>query len=139
MSVNFLGNHPNHLQISICEFRIILHDHITNTSSYSIPTQTPDHQIEIWTKPLMGGSFAVVFFSRAEDIPRPVTITPSQLGFNHTAGYIMYDLFDHQHLGHFMDNQELELKVNPSGVVMLRGDPAHGKTKLDHIKTNKVY
>ncbi|XP_072040639.1 alpha-N-acetylgalactosaminidase-like [Amphiura filiformis] len=100
--------------------------------------KTPDHQIEIWTKPLSGDSFAVVFFSRAEDIPRPVTVTPERLGFNHTAGYIMYELFDHQHLGHFMANEDLSFKVNPVGVVMLRGDPAHGKTKLDYIKSNKI-
>ena len=53
------------------------------------------------------------------------------LGFNHPAGYIMYELFDHAHLGHFMDNEQLSLKVNPNGVVMLRGDPAHGINKME--------
>lgn len=93
--------------------------------------KTSDHHIEVWTKPLQGGSFATVLFSRATDMPRPIIITPSMLGFNHPAGYIMYELFDHAHLGHFMDNEQLSLKVNPNGVVMLRGDPAHGINKME--------
>ncbi|XP_072171001.1 alpha-N-acetylgalactosaminidase-like [Diadema setosum] len=85
--------------------------------------------IDVWVKPLTNTGFAAVVFSKRTDMPYNFTLTISKLGYNHTAGYVVRDLFLHQDVGTFLPSETISVMVNPTGVVMLQGRPVTSKKR----------
>ncbi|XP_066976535.1 alpha-N-acetylgalactosaminidase-like [Macrobrachium rosenbergii] len=82
--------------------------------------------IEIWTRPVTPTSgdeysYAVVVFNQGNGGgPSNVTLSLKSLGMTHSAGYLVSDLYEHEDIGKFTPDQHFYVKVNPSGVKMLR-------------------
>ncbi|MGJ2272354.1 hypothetical protein ACR8FF_22385, partial [Salmonella enterica subsp. enterica serovar Paratyphi A] len=82
--------------------------------------------IEIWTRPVTPTSgdeysYAVVVFNQGNGGgPSNVTLSLKSLGMTHSAGYLVSDLYEHEVIGKFTPDQHFYVKVNPSGVKMLR-------------------
>lgn len=82
--------------------------------------------IDIWTRPVNPSkgndhSYAVVVFNQGSGGgPTNVTITPSALGMTYSNGYVVSDLYEHTVVGKYTPDQHFFVKVNPTGVVMLR-------------------
>lgn len=89
--------------------------------------------MQVWTKPLVNGSFAAVFFCPFHTIPQYYSSTPRNLGFNTVKGYKIRELFDHKELGVYGMDDELTVTVNPYGSSMIRADPVAGALKLPHV------
>ncbi|XP_026318115.1 alpha-N-acetylgalactosaminidase isoform X2 [Hyposmocoma kahamanoa] len=84
--------------------------------------------IEIWSRPILpiqGShySYAVAFVNRRTDgTPSDVAVTLRELGLNNPAGYRVEDLYEDVDYGVLSPQTKIKVKVNPSGVVILRAD-----------------
>ncbi|XP_038055702.1 alpha-N-acetylgalactosaminidase-like [Patiria miniata] len=96
-----------------------------------------DSSFEIWTKELVGNSYAAVFFSRAIDMPHNRTTTMKALGFPDASGYSVRDLFARKDLGFFEPEKILSVIVDPSGVVVIKATPKTKVKKGFHGNNNK--
>ncbi|XP_072945315.1 alpha-N-acetylgalactosaminidase isoform X2 [Epargyreus clarus] len=84
--------------------------------------------IEIWSRPIVPiqaayYSYAVAFVNRRTDgTPSDVAVTLRELGLNNPAGYRVEDLYEDVDYGVLSPQTKIKVKVNPSGVVILRAD-----------------
>ncbi|XP_030383247.1 alpha-N-acetylgalactosaminidase [Scaptodrosophila lebanonensis] len=84
--------------------------------------------IEIWSKPLSPiyhhfYSYAIAFINRRTDgTPSDVAVTLKELGLASLNGYRVEDLYENVDYGILYPNTKIKVKVNPSGVVMLRAE-----------------
>ncbi|XP_050355620.1 alpha-N-acetylgalactosaminidase [Nymphalis io] len=84
--------------------------------------------IEIWSRPILPihgqhYSYAVAFVNRRTDgTPSDVAVTLRELGLNNPAGYRVEDLYEDVDYGVLSSQTKIKVKVNPSGVVILRAD-----------------
>jgi len=82
--------------------------------------------VEIWTKPVLPEingqrSMAIAFLNRRTDgTPTKVNVVLRELGLSSPIGYTVHDLFDDRSLGTYLPDDRLQVKVNPSGVVMVK-------------------
>ncbi|KAG5674338.1 hypothetical protein PVAND_004313 [Polypedilum vanderplanki] len=84
--------------------------------------------IEIWSRPITPiyqtyYSYAVAFVNRRTDgTPSDVAVTLRELGLQSPTGYRVEDLYEDVDYGVLSPNTKIKVKVNPSGVVILRAD-----------------
>lgn len=84
--------------------------------------------IEIWARPITPisqhfFSYAILFLNRRTDgTPSDVAVTLSEMGLTSTSGYRIEDLYEDVDYGVLTPQTKIKVKVNPSGVVMLRAD-----------------
>lgn len=84
--------------------------------------------IEIWSRPIspLSGnyfSYAVAFVNRRTDgTPSDVAVTLRELGLQSPQGYRVEDLYEDVDYGVLTPQTKIKVKVNPSGVVILRAD-----------------
>ncbi|XP_060531168.1 alpha-N-acetylgalactosaminidase [Cylas formicarius] len=84
--------------------------------------------IEIWSRPLTPlfqnyFSYAVAFVNRRTDgTPSDVAVTLKELGLTSPTGYRVEDLYEDVDYGILSPQTKIKVKVNPSGVVILRAD-----------------
>ena len=72
--------------------------------------------------PTFNGSMsaAVALMYRSDDgTPIKVTFTPRSIGLIHSGGYIVKEVFESSNMGSFLPDTEIEVKVNPSGIIYL--------------------
>lgn len=87
-----------------------------------------ENGIEIWSRPInpVDGddhSYAVAVLSqRSDGMPHEVVVVPKKLNMTYDGGYSVKDLFDGTDLGHFDPEDQIVVRVDPSGVVLLRCD-----------------
>ncbi|XP_074866981.1 alpha-N-acetylgalactosaminidase-like isoform X2 [Carettochelys insculpta] len=79
------------------------------------------HHFEVWKRNLVNGQFAVAVMNNGTDgIPRLFTTNLALLGIlDCKEGYKIYDVFEQVFLGDFALNTTLNIKVTPTGVVLL--------------------
>ncbi|EDW76064.1 alpha-N-acetylgalactosaminidase [Drosophila tropicalis] len=83
--------------------------------------------IEIWSKPVGPiyknfYSYAIAFLNRRTDgTPSDISVTLKELGLLNTYGYRVEDLYENVDYGILYPNTKIKVKVNPTGVVMLKG------------------
>lgn len=84
--------------------------------------------IEIWARPispLQGNyfSYAIAFLNRRTDgTPSDVAVTLQEMGLLAPGGYRIQDLYEDVDYGILTPLTKIKVKVNPSGVVILRAD-----------------
>ncbi|EDV99462.1 alpha-N-acetylgalactosaminidase [Drosophila grimshawi] len=84
--------------------------------------------IEIWSKPISPVyqsfySYALAFINRRSDgTPSDISVTLKELGLTNNYGYRVEDLYENVDYGILFPNTKIKVKVNPSGVVMLKGE-----------------
>ncbi|EDW28370.1 GL18985 [Drosophila persimilis] len=84
--------------------------------------------IEIWSKPIGPlyenfYSYAIAFINRRSDgTPSDISVTLKELGLINFNGYRVEDLYENVDYGVLYPNTKIKVKVNPSGVVMLKGE-----------------
>ncbi|XP_026686997.1 uncharacterized protein LOC113465314 [Diaphorina citri] len=84
--------------------------------------------IEIWARPispLYGNyfSYAIAFLNRRTDgTPSDVAVTLQEMGLLAPGGYRIQDLYEDVDYGILTPLTKIKVKVNPSGVVILRAD-----------------
>nr|CAD7606134.1 unnamed protein product [Timema genevievae] len=84
--------------------------------------------IEIWARPITPFyqtyfSYAVLFLNRRTDgTPSDVAVTLRELGLSYPGGYNVEDLYEDVNYGVLTPQTKIKVKVNPSGVVLLRAD-----------------
>ncbi|XP_011298198.1 alpha-N-acetylgalactosaminidase [Fopius arisanus] len=84
--------------------------------------------IEIWARPITPVeqnyySYAIAFVNRRTDgTPSDVSVTLEQLGLQYKKGYKVEDLYEDVYYGVLEPKRKIKVKVNPSGVVILRCD-----------------
>ncbi|XP_055836467.1 alpha-N-acetylgalactosaminidase [Episyrphus balteatus] len=84
--------------------------------------------IEIWSRPIAPiyqtyYSYAVAFVNRRTDgTPSDVAVTLRELGLTSPTGYRVEDLYEDVDYGVLSPQTKIKVKVNPSGVVILRAD-----------------
>ncbi|XP_063979811.1 alpha-N-acetylgalactosaminidase [Diachasmimorpha longicaudata] len=84
--------------------------------------------IEIWARPITpvyqnNYSYALAFVNRRTDgTPSDVSVTLMELGLNFSEGYKVEDLYEDQKYDILRPETKIKVKVNPSGVVILRCD-----------------
>lgn len=84
--------------------------------------------IEIWSRPIIPihgqyYSYAIAFVNRRTDgTPSDVAVTLRELGLNNPSGYRVEDLYEDVDYGVLSPQTKIKVKVNPSGVVILRAD-----------------
>ncbi|XP_059619087.1 alpha-N-acetylgalactosaminidase-like isoform X2 [Phlebotomus argentipes] len=84
--------------------------------------------IEIWSRPITPiyhtyYSYAVAFVNRRTDgTPSDVAVTLRELGLVSPSGYRVEDLYEEVDYGVLSPQTKIKVKVNPSGVVILRAD-----------------
>ncbi|XP_043271319.1 alpha-N-acetylgalactosaminidase [Venturia canescens] len=89
--------------------------------------------IEIWARPVnpifedprdtIYYSYAIAFLNRRTDgTPSDVSVTLSELGLRYPKGYKVEDLYEDVDYGVLTPQTKIKVKVNPSGVVILRCD-----------------
>ena len=72
--------------------------------------------------PTFNGSMsaAVALMYRSDDgTPIKVTFTPRSIGLIHSGGYIVKEVFESSNMGSGLPDTEIEVKVNPSGIIYL--------------------
>ena len=72
--------------------------------------------------PTFNGSMsaAVALMYRSDDgTPIKVTFTPRSIGLIHSGGYIVKEVFESSNMGSVLPDTEIEVKVNPSGIIYL--------------------
>ncbi|KAH9643714.1 hypothetical protein HF086_001824 [Spodoptera exigua] len=100
--------------------------------------------IEIWSRPILPiqsqyYSYAVAFVNRRTDgTPSDVAVTLRELGLNNPAGYRVEDLYEDVDYGVLSPQTKIKVKVNPSGVVILRAD-AQPSFAFNSIPTRTPY
>ncbi|XP_064549117.1 alpha-N-acetylgalactosaminidase [Drosophila montana] len=83
--------------------------------------------IEIWSKPISPVyqsfySYALAFVNRRTDgTPSDISVTLKELGLINNSGYKVEDLYENIDYGILFPRTKIKVKVNPSGVVMLKG------------------
>ncbi|KAK7080045.1 hypothetical protein SK128_014487 [Halocaridina rubra] len=123
MSVDLRTIHPRYKEI--LQNREII---AVNQDSMGVQGRriTKTGNIEIWTKPINPSngsdhSYALVVLNQGTGgTPANVTITPKDLGMTYADGYTVTDLFANSTIGKFTPDQHFYVRVNPTGVVMLR-------------------
>ncbi|KAK9872087.1 hypothetical protein WA026_016132 [Henosepilachna vigintioctopunctata] len=84
--------------------------------------------IEIWSRPITPlyqtyFSYAIAFVNRRTDgTPSDVAVTLKELGLTSPTGYQVEDLYEDVNYGILSPQTKIKVKVNPSGVVILRAD-----------------
>ncbi|XP_039226987.1 alpha-N-acetylgalactosaminidase isoform X1 [Drosophila yakuba] len=84
--------------------------------------------IEIWSRPIGPlyqnfYSYAIAFVNRRTDgTPSDISVTLKELGLINFSGYRVEDLYENVDYGVLYPNTKIKVKVNPSGVVMLKGE-----------------
>uniref|UniRef100_A0AAR5P0J5 Alpha-galactosidase n=2 Tax=Dendroctonus ponderosae TaxID=77166 RepID=A0AAR5P0J5_DENPD len=84
--------------------------------------------IEIWSRPITPlyqnyFSYAIAFVNRRTDgTPSDVAVTLKELGLSSPTGYRVEDLYEDVDYGVLSPQTKIKVKVNPSGVVILRAD-----------------
>ncbi|KAH8341419.1 hypothetical protein KR059_006603 [Drosophila kikkawai] len=84
--------------------------------------------IEIWSRPIGPlyqnfYSYAIAFVNRRTDgTPSDISVTLKELGLVNFSGYRVEDLYENVDYGVLYPNTKIKVKVNPSGVVMLKGE-----------------
>ncbi|XP_017095580.2 alpha-N-acetylgalactosaminidase [Drosophila bipectinata] len=84
--------------------------------------------IEIWSRPISPlyqnfYSYAIAFVNRRTDgTPSDISVTLKELGLINFTGYRVEDLYENVDYGVLYPNTKIKVKVNPSGVVMLKGE-----------------
>ncbi|XP_053327856.1 alpha-N-acetylgalactosaminidase [Spea bombifrons] len=92
-------------------------------------------RLEVWKREMVNGQYAVAIVNTGDDgIPKPIATSLGMLNITQCpAGYKLYDVFEKEFLGYFKSNTLINLKVNPTGTVMLFIHPAsvphHGHRK----------
>nr|KAG5686546.1 hypothetical protein BaRGS_001547 [Batillaria attramentaria] len=84
-----------------------------------------------WVKPLASpnGSFAIaVFNSDWHGMPLQTTFTFSELGLESAGAYNVTEVFDGAAVGVFPASKQIELYVNPPGIVLWIAEPVSGMT-----------
>lgn len=100
--------------------------------------------IEIWSRPILPiqgqyYSYAVAFVNRRTDgTPSDVAVTLRELGLNNPSGYRVEDLYEDVDYGVLSPQTKIKVKVNPSGVVILRAD-AQPSFAYNAIPTRSPY
>ena len=72
--------------------------------------------------PTFNGSMsaAVALMYRSDDsTPIKVTFTPRSIGLIHAGGYIVKEVFESSNMGSVLPDTEIEVRVNPSGIIYL--------------------
>ncbi|XP_063286361.1 alpha-N-acetylgalactosaminidase [Pelobates fuscus] len=82
--------------------------------------------LSVWKRQLVNDQYAVAVLNTGNDgLPTPFS---TSLGFlnitEYSAGYKLYDVFNREYVGLFKPISPINLKINPSGVVMLFIQPA---------------
>ncbi|CAG9128729.1 hypothetical protein JYU34_010077 [Plutella xylostella] len=103
--------------------------------------------IEIWSRPILPiqgqyYSYAVAFVNRRTDgTPSDVAVTLRELGLNNPSGYGVEDLYEDVDYGVLTPQTKIKVKVNPSGVVILRADaqPAYSRYPINSIPPRTPY
>ncbi|XP_012269897.1 alpha-N-acetylgalactosaminidase isoform X2 [Athalia rosae] len=96
--------------------------------------------IEIWARPIGPVyqnyySYAIAFFNRRSDgTPSDVSVTLKELGLAYPEGYRVEDLYEDVDYGVLTPQTKIKVKVNPSGVVILRAD-----LELEDLLTRNNY
>jgi len=102
--------------------------------------------IQIWTRPLSGGSFAFAFLNTGTGgTPTKVSMTVKDLGFSATAGYNITEVFDGKNMGAFKPSDTFSAYVNPTGVFFAKAQVMSTekntnlkfKTLIDRFKSDK--
>ncbi|KAL7740517.1 hypothetical protein ACLKA6_012290 [Drosophila palustris] len=89
--------------------------------------------IEIWSKPLspvyqIYYSYAIAFINRRTDgTPSDISVTLKELGLINSSGYRVEDLYENVDYGILYPHTKIKVKVNPSGVVMLKAETQYLK------------
>lgn len=84
--------------------------------------------IEIWARPITPlnqgyFSYAIAFLNRRTDgTPSDIAVTLRELGLGSPTGYHVEDLYEDVSYGILNPSTKIKVKVNPSGVVILRAD-----------------
>ncbi|KAI9586231.1 hypothetical protein GQX74_002078 [Glossina fuscipes] len=84
--------------------------------------------IEIWSRPInpiVGTfySYAIAFVNRrADGTPSDISVTLKELGLISLNGYLVEDLYENVDYGILYPSTKIKVKVNPSGVVMLKAE-----------------
>lgn len=74
-------------------------------------------KVEIWSKPLSGGSFAFAFLNlQSGGYPREVSVPVTKLGSSDLQAYMITDVFSGAKMGVFKPHDMFNTTVNPSGV-----------------------
>jgi len=94
--------------------------------------------IEIWARPISPlyrhyFSYAIAFLNRrADGTPSDVAVTLQEMGLIAPSGYRIEDLYEDVDYGVLTPQTKIKVKVNPSGVVILR---ANVQPSYDHQST----
>lgn len=84
--------------------------------------------IEIWSRPITPlfqnyFSYGIAFVNKRTDgTPSDVAVTLKELGLTSPTGYQVEDLYEDVNYGILSPQTKIKVKVNPSGVVILRAD-----------------
>jgi len=88
--------------------------------------------VEIWRRevtPLLQNytSYAVAFLNRRTDgMPYTLTFSFQKIGLTYSAGYHVTDLFSNKDYGTFFPSSNFTVRINPTGVVILRAEINQG-------------
>jgi alpha-galactosidase len=106
-----------------------IHDILTNKDVIAID-QDPlgiegrrirkDGDLEVWSRPLAGGSRAVILFNRSKS-DRPIAVSWSEIGYPDRLSASVRDLWQHKSLGSFTG--KFSANVPSHGVVMITVQP----------------
>ncbi|XP_053550430.1 alpha-N-acetylgalactosaminidase [Bombina bombina] len=77
--------------------------------------------LDVWKRELVDGQYAVAVLNKGTDgLPKPFTTSLGLLNITDcSAGYKLYDVFEKEFVGEFQSNTPINLKLNPTGAVML--------------------
>ncbi|XP_033219390.1 alpha-N-acetylgalactosaminidase-like isoform X2 [Belonocnema kinseyi] len=93
-----------------------------------IKSKSKDDNIEIWVRPITPNfdkyySYAIAFLNSGTDgTPTDVTVTLKEIGLDYSAGYRCEDLYNNVTYDILKPRMKITVRVNPTGVVMLRCD-----------------
>ncbi|XP_072040649.1 alpha-N-acetylgalactosaminidase-like isoform X8 [Amphiura filiformis] len=80
--------------------------------------------VEAWTRPLADKKYAALFYSRSIKQPLNTNVTMKDLGLpDYKKGYMVTDVYAGKKMGFFGEKDRLLVKVNPSGVVLIKAEP----------------
>nr|XP_002130547.1 alpha-N-acetylgalactosaminidase-like [Ciona intestinalis]XP_026695194.1 alpha-N-acetylgalactosaminidase-like [Ciona intestinalis] len=80
--------------------------------------------IQVFSKPLDKGEFAVAAFStRTDGTPHAIKFSLNDLKISGAKFYSLFDLFESKHLGKYSTAEELDIYVDPNGISMFRASP----------------
>ncbi|XP_077305099.1 alpha-N-acetylgalactosaminidase [Lithobates pipiens] len=82
--------------------------------------------LEVWMRELVDGQYAVAVLNKGTDgIPKRFSMSLANLNITECAlGYKLYDVFEKEYLGNVKPETNIEMNINPTGVVMLFIRPA---------------